>query len=79
MKPRKARTPSSDNSSTYTIHHLHAKLGVSIKTLKEWERKKLIPKAKRNVFGWRVYTETELDNIEQIVQENNYFRNSNSN
>lgn len=77
MKPGKASHPSTrgkSSNSDYTINDLKGRLNVSIKTLKNWEQKKLIPKPRRNVFGWRVYTEAELDKVEEIVRNNNYFR-----
>jgi hypothetical protein len=77
MKPGKARHPSTrgnSSNSDYTINDLKERLDVSIKTLKTWEQKKLIPKPRRNVFGWRVYTEAELDKVEEIVRNNNFFR-----
>ena len=80
MTPRKGsqHSPDGKDSNSNYISDLSAKLGVSIKTLKKWEQKKLIPKARRNVFGWRVYTQAELDKIEQIVRINNFFRQTNN-
>jgi DNA-binding transcriptional MerR regulator len=69
MKPKKAQQ--SDNA--FTIKDLCDKLGVSDKTIKTWEQKKLIPKARRNVFRWRVYSQAELDKTEDIVRKNNFF------
>jgi MerR family regulatory protein len=79
MTPRKGsqhNTGGKGSNSSY-ISDLSEKLDVSIKTLKNWEQKKLIPKARRNVFGWRIYTQAELDKIEQIVRNNNFFRQKN--
>jgi DNA-binding transcriptional MerR regulator len=71
MTPKK--TQRSDN--TFTVKDLCDKLEVSNKTIKTWEQKKLIPKARRNVFGWRVYSQDELDKTEEIVRKNNFFNN----
>jgi site-specific DNA-methyltransferase (adenine-specific) len=48
-------------------------LDVSVKTLKNWEQKNLIPKARRSVFGWRIYSQAELDKTEGLVRKNNFF------
>ena len=71
MRPKK--TQRSDN--TFTVKDLCDRLEVSTKTIKTWEQKKKIPKARRNVFGWRVYSQDELDNTEEIVRKNNFFNN----
>ena len=69
MKPKKAQ----QSDSNYTIKDLCEKLGVSDKTIKKWEQKRLIPKARRNVFRWRIYSQAELDKTEDIVRKNNFF------
>lgn len=69
MKAKKARS----SPTEYTIKDLSDNLEVSVKTLKNWEQKNLIPKARRSVFGWRIYTQAELDKTEAIVRKNNFF------
>lgn len=65
----KARTTGKDDtpmaaqsagSGQFTINDLAKRLYVSAKTLKKWEREKKIPEARRNPFGWRLYTEHEM-------------------
>lgn len=79
MKPGKATHPGKDSktSAVYYVKDLGERLGVSIKTIKKWEQEKKIPKARRNVFDWRIYTEAELDRVEEIVRKNNYFKHNN--
>lgn len=42
-------------------------LGVTAKCLRDWERSGKIPKAKRNQFGHRFYTEKDLLVLRRII------------
>ncbi len=61
------------HNNHFTIKELSNRLGVVIKTIKTWEEKGKIPKAKRNKVGWREYTETDLNKTIKIVVDNEYF------
>jgi len=58
----------------YKISELAKKLDRSPLTIKRWEARRVIPKAKRDSRGWRYYTETEVKELIKIVKENNYFQ-----
>jgi hypothetical protein len=45
-----------------SVQEVLASLKISASTLREWDRKKVLP-AKRNQFGWRLYEATEVDRI----------------
>jgi DNA-binding transcriptional MerR regulator len=59
----------------YKIKDLALRLDRSILTIKRWERQGLIPRARKDSRGWRVYTEEEVQAILKKVRETNYFRN----
>jgi DNA-binding transcriptional MerR regulator len=59
----------------YKIGDLALRLDRSILTIKRWEKQGLIPKARKDSRGWRVYTEDEVQAILKKVRESNYFRN----
>ena len=40
--------------------------GISKNTLFDWEKKELIPKAKRDWRGWRVFSEKDLQKVLEI-------------
>jgi DNA-binding transcriptional MerR regulator len=63
------------SSKVYKIKDLALRLDRSILTLKRWEKQGLIPKARKDSRGWRIYTETEVRDILRLVQETDYFRN----
>lgn len=62
------------NNKEYKVKDIAETLGVSVKTIKNWEKKGYIPKARRNKWNWRVYSGEEKESITVIVRENNYFR-----
>jgi len=57
----------------YKINELAKELDRSTNTIKRWEAKRLIPKAKRYSRGWRYYTADDVKSIVRMVKENNYF------
>jgi len=63
------------SNKVYKIKDLALRLDRSILTIKRWERQGLIPKARKDSRGWRIYTESEVRDILRLVQETNYFRN----
>ena len=63
------------SNKVYKIKDLALRLDRSILTIKRWEKQGLIPKARKDSRGWRVYTETEVQEILQKVRDTNYFRN----
>ena len=58
----------------YKIGDLALRLDRSILTIKRWEKQGLIPRARKDSRGWRVYTEDEVQTILKKVRESNYFR-----
>jgi DNA-binding transcriptional MerR regulator len=62
----------------YKIKDLALRLDRSILTIKRWEKQGLLPKARKDSRGWRVYTEAEVQEILKKVRETNYFRNGKS-
>jgi len=63
------------SNKIYKIKDLALRLDRSILTIKRWERQGLIPKARKDSRGWRIYTEAEVRDILRLVQVTNYFRN----
>jgi len=57
----------------YKINELAKELDRSTNTIKRWEARGLIPKAKRDSRGWRYYTADDVKSIVRMVKENNYF------
>jgi DNA-binding transcriptional MerR regulator len=39
----------------------------------EWEKKQLIPRARRDSRGWRVYTKEQVEDIVRLVKRTKYF------
>ena len=62
------------SNKIYKIKDLALRLDRSILTIKRWERQGLIPKARKDSRGWRIYTEAEVRDILRLVQTTNYFR-----
>ena len=60
----------------YKIKDVALRIDRSILTLKRWEKQGLIPEARKDSRGWRIYTEEEVQEILQRVKETNYFRNT---
>jgi DNA-binding transcriptional MerR regulator len=59
----------------YKIKDLALRLDRTILTIKRWERRGLLPQARKDSRGWRVYTEAEIKAIIKKVQQTNYFQN----
>ena len=58
-----------------TIGDLAQKLGVSPRTVKNWEAKHWIPLARRNKWDHRVYNKKELDSVVTLVRRRKFFTN----
>jgi DNA-binding transcriptional MerR regulator len=58
----------------YKIKDVALRLDRSILTIKRWEKQGLIPKARKDSRGWRVYSEEEVQAILKKVRETDYFR-----
>lgn len=54
------------NKKVMTINQAAEKIGVSTKTIQRWEKGKLIPKAKRDWRGWRMYTMSDVKRMKKI-------------
>jgi DNA-binding transcriptional MerR regulator len=52
-----------------TITELAGKIGVTTKTLIRWEKAGKIRNPKRDWRGWRVYTEDDLQRLEQKLNQ----------
>ncbi|HRZ87800.1 MAG TPA: MerR family transcriptional regulator [bacterium] len=57
----------------FKIADLAREIDRTQRTVKEWEKKGLIPKPQRDSRGWRVYTEKQLQDIIRLVKSHNYF------
>jgi DNA-binding transcriptional MerR regulator len=66
------------SNKIYKIKDLALRLDRSILTIKRWERQGLIPIARKDSRGWRIYTEAEVRDILRLVQATNYFRDGNA-
>ncbi|GJQ58378.1 MAG: MerR family transcriptional regulator [Candidatus Scalindua sp. AMX11] len=50
-------------TDTITINGVAKKLGIHPTTIKRWEVRGKVKKAKRDKNGWRVYGETEVEEL----------------
>jgi DNA-binding transcriptional MerR regulator len=66
------------SNKAYKIKDLALRLDRSILTIKRWEKQGLIPIARKDSRGWRIYTEAEVRDILRLVQATNYFRDGNA-
>jgi len=57
----------------FFIKNLASFLGVSVRTIKNWEKEGKIKEARRNKWEWRVYTQAEMEEIKERVEAKNYF------
>ena len=55
------------------VADLAKSLDRSVRTVKEWEKKGLIPKAHRDSRGWRVYTPEQAEKIFKHVKRHRFF------
>lgn len=62
-----------DAGRTYRIGELAKELDRSTLTIKKWEAKGLIPSARRDSRGWRFYTEDDVNEIKNVLEEHGYF------
>lgn len=51
----------------FRVSELARELGVSADWLREAERKGKIPRAKRDLNGWRVYTEEDIEKLKRLL------------
>ena len=63
------------NIKKYRLKDIQDKIDRDKTTLIRWERKGLIPRAKRDSRGWRYYSRNEVINIIDMVLSTDYFRN----
>ena len=57
----------------YRIKDLALRIDRKPLTIKRWEKSGLIPLAKKDSRGWRIYSEDEIRDIQTLVKETNYF------
>ena len=60
----------------YRLKDIEEKVDRDKTTLIRWEKRGLIPKAKRDSRGWRYYTGDQVMEIVNNVLSTDYFRNS---
>ena len=53
----------------YRISDIATQVDRSITALCRWEKEGVIPKAKRDSRGWRVYTENQVEEIIQLIKK----------
>lgn len=51
-----------------TITEVAELVGISPKTIVRWEKVGKVKKAKRDFRGWRVYDDTDLNDIRQFLE-----------
>ena len=64
-----------ENKLKYSLKDIEKNVDRDKTTLIRWEKKGLIPMARRDSRGWRCYSKEEVNNIVNIILNNNYFRN----
>ena len=50
-----------------TLTEIAEKIGVATKTIIRWEKSGKIQKSKRDWRGWRIYSENDLHELEEMV------------
>jgi DNA-binding transcriptional MerR regulator len=55
------------NTDLYKVKEVLERVGISRGTLYRWEEQGKIPRPKRNVSGYRVYTDDEVEKIEKFI------------
>ncbi len=63
------------DNKKYHLKDIEEKIDRDKTTLIRWEKKGLIPKAKRDSRGWRYYSETQVGDIVNRILTTDYFRN----
>ena len=64
MKPR---------AGHYRVSDVAKRIDRATTTVFRWEKDGLIPKARRDSRGWRIYTELDVETIIKLVRNTNYF------
>lgn len=64
-------------SVVLTVDDVAIRVDRAVLTIKRWEKRKLIPYARRDSRGWRVYSQADVEHIVNLVQATNYFMNKN--
>ena len=59
----------------YRISDIANQVDRSTAAVIRWEQDKLIPRAKRDSRGWRVYTKEQVDEVVNLVKRTKYFQN----
>ncbi len=57
----------------YRISDIAAQVDRSITALRRWEIEGMMPKAKRDSRGWRIYTKKQVEEIIKLIKKTNYF------
>ena len=57
----------------YRISDIAKQVDRSTMAVQRWEKEKLIPRAKRDSRGWRIYTKDQVDEIVSLVKKTKYF------
>ncbi|TSC78552.1 MAG: Uncharacterized protein G01um101429_728 [Parcubacteria group bacterium Gr01-1014_29] len=57
----------------YRVSDIAKQVDRSTMAVIRWEKEGLIPKAKRDSRGWRIYAKEQVDEIVKLVKETKYF------
>ena len=55
------------NMEIFTVSKAARELGCSERWLREAEKEGKIPRARRNLNGWRVYTQGDIANLKELL------------
>lgn len=72
-KNMKAMKGMSERRLYFKIADLARMIDRTSRTVKEWEKKGLIPRPRRDSRGWRVYSEKQMKDIIRLVKAKKYF------
>ena len=62
----------------YRISDIATQVDRSTMAVQRWEKENLIPKAKRDSRGWRIYAKEQVDEIVKLVKKTKYFQDKNT-
>jgi DNA-binding transcriptional MerR regulator len=58
-----------EDTRKYRIHSLAKELGVSVQTIKNYEEKGILPRARRDDKGWRYYTGEDVLKVKALYMD----------
>jgi len=63
-------------AGSYRVSDIAKRTDRTTTTVLRWEKAGLIPRAKRDSRGWRIYTKDQVESIVGLIQHTHYFENS---